>query len=103
MKINFTLLIFFSSVLFSIDASSQDITSTVQGGEYKFNENGATCLTEAQRKELLHEVRTNISQLKSQKRLAYDKSQQRAGHPLFSWPIKMKDGSPYNDVWGISN
>ncbi len=104
MKFNFTLLVFFSFLLFTIEFYAQDISSTVHGGEYKFNENRTPCLTDEQRKEVFHEIRTNISQLKAQNRLAYDDVQNRAtAHPLFSWPIKKKAGSIYNDVWGISN
>lgn len=104
MKTNFTLLVFFSILLISIDIQSQDITSTVVGGEYQFNKNQTSCLTEVQRKEVLQEIKSNISQLKSQNRLASDEVQNRgAAHPLFSWPIKKKDGLPYKDVWAISN
>lgn len=104
MKFNLTLLTFFSFLLFSTPSYSQDLNSSVLGGEYVFNKDGTTCLTDEQRKEIFHEIRTNISQLKSQNRLAYDEVQNRAAaHPLFSWPIKMKDGSPYNEVWSISN
>ena len=85
MKFNLTLLVFLSFLLFSIDSNSQDINSTVQGGEYKFNKNGTACLTDEQRKELFHDIRTNISQLKLQNRLVYDEVQNRApAHPLFS-------------------
>lgn len=104
MKFNFTLLVFFSALLFSINSSSQDISSTVQGGEYKFNGNKTACLTDVERTAMLNDIRTNISQLRTQNRLVNDNVQNRAvAHPLFSWPVKMKDGTPYNEVWSISN
>ena len=61
MKSNFTLLVFFSILLISIDIQSQDIASTVVGGEYQFNKNQTSCLTEVQRKEVLQEIKSNIS------------------------------------------
>ncbi|RXJ52287.1 peptidoglycan DD-metalloendopeptidase family protein [Gelidibacter gilvus] len=103
MKINSTLLILFSLLLCSINSFSQDISSTVIGGEYKFNENKTQCLTDEQRKEVLNDIKSNISQLKSQNRLAHNEAQKRAPTTLFSWPVKMKDGAPYNEVWAISN
>ena len=99
-----TLLVIFSFLLVPIASFSQDINSTVQGGEYKFNENRTPCLTAEHRKQILHDIKANLSQLRSQNRLAYDAVQNRAAaHPLFIWSIKMKDGSPYNEVWSISN
>lgn len=103
MKLNFTLLIIFCLLLFSIDANSQNIASTLTGGEYKFNANKTPCLTDVQREEVLLKIKSNIAVLKSQKRLAYDGAQQRAKHPLFSWPVKKKEGTPYHEVWAISN
>lgn len=103
MKINFTLLLLFTFLLCSIDSFSQDISSTVNGGEFKFNENKTQCLTDEQRTEVLNDIRSKISLLKSQNRLANDEGQKRAPTTLFSWPVKMKDGAPYNDVWAISN
>lgn len=103
MKINSTLLILFCFFLCSISTFSQDISSTVFGGEYKFNENKTECLTDKQRKEILNDIRSNISLLRSQNRLVLDEAQNRAPSTLFSWPVKMKEGAPYNEVWAISN
>src|SRR5690606_28609170 len=92
-------------LLFSIDSFSQDISTTASGGEYEFNENKTQCLTDEQRKEVLKEIKSNLSLLSSQNRLAYDYDdvEKRAPITLFSWPVKMKDGAQYNDVWAISN
>lgn len=82
---------------------AQEAPSAVIGGEFKFNENGIQCLTDDQRHEVLNDIKSSISQLKSQNRLSYDNIQNRAPKTLFSWPVKMKDGAAYNEVWGISN
>src|SRR5690606_28782991 len=82
---------------------AQIAPSSVVGGEFKFNENRIQCLTDDQRQDVLNDIKSNISSLQLQNRLNYDEVQKRAPTTLFSWPVKMKDGLPYNDVWGISN
>lgn len=103
MKFHTTLLVLFSFLLCTTASNSQDLSPTVTGGEFKFNENRAECLTDEQRKEVLTEIKSNLSLLNSQKRLAYNEAEKRAPEILFSWPVKMKDGVPYNEVWAISN
>lgn len=103
MKINFTQLILFSFLLCSSQSFSQEVSLNAVGGEYNFNENRTQCLTDEQREEVLNDIKSNISLLKSQNRLIHNEAQKRAPTTLFSWPVKMKDGAPYNDVWAISN
>lgn len=103
MKLYSTLFILFGFLLGPISSHSQDVSSTVIGGQYKFNENKTECLTTEQRKEVLTEIKSNLTMLKSQKRLAYDGAQKRAPTTLFSWPVKMKEGAPYQSIWAISN
>ena len=73
------------------------------GGEFIFNADKLPCLTDAQREDVMAEIKNGISELKLQKRLAYNETRKSGGHPLFIWPVKKKDGLEYNDVWGISN
>ncbi len=76
----------------------------VGGGEYKFNESKTPCLTDLQREAVMSDIKTSIQELKSQNRLAFDSADRGVeNHPMFSWPIKKKDGLEYNDVWAISN
>lgn len=103
MKCKFTLLLVFLFSLVGISSQSQISVSSVEGGEFQFNANRTPCLTDAQRAEVLTEIKANVLQLKANKKLNYDTAQKRASHPLFSWPVKMKAGLPYNDVWAISN
>lgn len=103
MKFNCTLLILLIFSLNSLHSYAQKAPSAVTGGEFKFNENRTQCLTDDQREEVLNDIKLNISQLKLQNRLSYENIQNRAPKTLFSWPVKMKDGAPYNEVWGISN
>lgn len=103
MKTKFTLflLIIFSFVpLVKLTAQKLNLAG---GGEYKFNENHTPCLTDAQRADIKIEIKNGIQQLKLQNRLLFNETNRGGGHPLFSWPIKKKDGHEYNDVWGISN
>lgn len=97
MKTKFTIAILFLLSFFSIGHAQEP----VGGGEFKFNESKSPCLTEAQRDQVMEQIRNGIGILHAQNRLAYNQ-EQRGTHPLFSWPIKKADGVPYADVWGIS-
>lgn len=101
MKFNFTLSLFWSGLLLSASALAQDINTTLGGGEHQVI--NTPCLTDAQRANVLQDIKSNILQLRSQNRLAADLAPQRPASTLFSWPVKMKDGLPYNEVWAISN
>ena len=103
LKFNFTRLILSVFFLNPMHFCAQIAPSSVVGGEFKFNENRIQCLTDDQRQDVLNDIKSNISSLQLQNRLNYDEVQKRAPTTLFSWPVKMKDGLPYNDVWGISN
>ncbi|MGJ8591383.1 MAG: peptidoglycan DD-metalloendopeptidase family protein [Aquaticitalea sp.] len=99
MKSNFTWLIVFA--IFGI-CNFMNAQTLMGGGEYKFNESKTPCLTDEQREAVMSELKNGIQELSQQNTLAYDATN-RGAHPLFSWPIKKRNGLAYNDVWGISN
>lgn len=99
MKSNFTYLFVIALFCTCTFITAQ---TPVGGGEYKFNESSTPCLTNVQREAVMSEIKSGIHELSIQNRLAFNRAN-RGSNPLFSWPIKKKDGLEYNDVWGISN
>lgn len=79
---------------------SQNITTTVQGGEYILNPEKITCITESQRTEIfsiLHQKKDSLSESSS---LLHRTT---LVNPTFGWPVRQAEGFSYNEVWAISN
>jgi len=102
MKSKTTLLILILLSFYLCNAQNPDFKPD-GGGEFIFNAEKSPCLTKEKRIEVLDEIKNSISQLKLEKKLAYNNASKGGGHPLFIWPVAKSSGSNYNDVWGISN
>lgn len=70
------------------------------GGEYTFNPNKVSCVTEAQRLVILEKIQQNKQLLLSAGTL---QPKSTAEAPSFIWPVRQAEGFAYNDVWCISN
>ncbi|MDR2207093.1 MAG: peptidoglycan DD-metalloendopeptidase family protein [Flavobacteriaceae bacterium] len=65
-----------------------------------FNVEPTDCITDEQRTVIKEMIAENRAILKQQGKLTEDKT---LAHPLFIWPVKKAAGTPYNEIWGISN
>lgn len=95
MKITFTLLIL-SLSFYHLNA--QD--SGFGGGEYIFNSEQTSCLSDLQRADIKTMLQNNTAKLKTEGRFV--DPNKRGSHVLFEWPIQKASGSNYNDTWAIS-
>ncbi|MBB4804860.1 murein DD-endopeptidase MepM/ murein hydrolase activator NlpD [Chryseobacterium defluvii] len=84
-------------VFLSVLASSF-INAQHGGGE--FSPKRTECLSESDRVQINSMLTANKARLTQEKKLSTHKA---LAHPLFIWPVQKSPGSPYNEVWSISN
>lgn len=58
------------------------------------------CLSNTERAEIMQMLEFNRSALMQSGKLSVNK---KLSHPLFIWPVKKSDTSPYQEIWSISN
>ncbi|GGW56816.1 putative secreted protein (Por secretion system target) [Winogradskyella epiphytica] len=100
MRTKITFVVF---LLFFLTFSTAQAPSTaIGGGEFVFNPTKNSCLTTAQRTIIKQDLKTNVSALKLQNKLAFRSSTNSENHPLFIWPVQKANNVIFNDVWAIS-
>ncbi len=97
MTSKFTILL----LLLSYFSFSQQTPSRVEGGEYKFNQNGP-CLTNEDYVKIFNQLKTSRRTLMSQNEFQRSTNDVTI-NPSFIWPVQKANHVTINDVWAVSN